>query len=215
MRKKRNISSRTVRKWREGARGIWLPEEVDHLQTLIFEEQVRLAGFLSIVEYPGNERHLARSLDMGHNLIVDLGRASLASLQSGTVDGGGAFGVYDLGYLAVGRGSSGGSLDPDPSDVGLLNETTAPTSGGSPAGVARPILNVTKPPPGPPFLTNLWSAQIGPTEMNQTTGSPPLNQVNEAGLFCLDNATLFAHRTFANQTKSAGFTMEFRWTIIF
>lgn len=196
--------------------GIYYAEESGYIEGLLFEEKVGATGTLSIVAYPGDplppgEKHPdAVVLDLGHNLILDLGRAALASLQRHTVDGGTASGNFDLGFLALGNGSNGGLITPNASDTALNAETT-----GAPTGVNRKSLNVATPPPGPPFLTNLWTAQIGPQEFNQTTGSPPLNQINEAGLVCLDDTTLFSLRTFANQLKSAGITFEFRWSIAF
>jgi hypothetical protein len=117
-------------------------------------------------------------------------------------------GVFDLGELAVGDGSSGGTVTPQPGDTGLSTEQTDPQGGPVVSGVPRPTMTVTTPPPGPPFLTNLWTAQIGTSQLNGIT-------IDEAGIFCLDDSTLFARRTFTGQTKASGFVMEFRWSILY
>ena len=145
------------------------------------------------------------------NLIVDVGRAAIRALQAHTAEGGTAAGLLDLGYLAVGGGplptdgSSNGTLTPQPADTSILDELTTPSGGGGP--VFRPLLSLTTPPPAP-LKTNLWTAQIGTTELNG-------NFINNAGLFCLNESTLFAFRTFVNQLKDSSFVMEFRWTILF
>lgn len=196
------------------ARGLFHREELAVQGKVRLRDKVKLAeGVLAIYEYPVQDdgtplREKGRCLHLESNLIVNLGRASLAALNRGTIDGGVAFGVYDLGYLAVGDGSGGGGTTPQPGDSGLANELTGPPPLTPPAIILRPLLSVTTPPPGPVFMTNLWSAQLGTGDLNGYA-------IDEAGLFCLDNTTLFSYRTFAAQTKSAGFAMEFRWTIIF
>jgi hypothetical protein len=183
------------------------------LENLIWEEKVHMTGFLSIYAYPGNNRDEATLLTAGHNLILDVGRGAVAALQRDTIDGGVAHGVYDLGFLALGNGSGSGASVPTTTTTALFNETT----GGGGSGVARKNLSVSTPPPGPPFITNLWSAQIGPTELNNPAplGGVAGNIINEAALVCLDDTTFFSMRTFANQTKSSTISLEFRWTIIF
>lgn len=203
---------RRLRRWNQKAGGLFLPEELAVHEKMCFRENVRMAeGFLAIYEFPVDDsgtplREKGRCLLMQDNLIVNSGRASLASLQRGTLDGGGAFGVFDLGYGAVGNGSSGGSITPQPTDTGLASELTGATA--PPGVIVRPALSVATPPPGPPFLVNLWSFQIGTTQLNGST-------IDEAGMFCLDNITFFNYRTFAGQAKSSGFAMEFRFSTIF
>jgi hypothetical protein len=203
---------RRIQRWNQKAGGLFLPEELAVHERACFREKVRLAeGCLAIYEFPAKDdgtplREKGRCLVLQDNLIVNLGRASLAALQRGTFDGGVSFGVMDLGYLAVGNGSGGGGIVPTPTDSGLAADLTGPLA--PPAVIVRPSLICTLPPPGPPYMANLWSAQIGTAELNGYA-------IDEAGLFCLDNLTLFSYRTFAAQTKAAGFVMEFRWTILF
>lgn len=191
--------------WKQSAGGLFYPEEIKKLVEL--KDRAKKAdGVLGIFEMPVDEagqpiRSQARCLSLGENLIVNVGRESLRQLQSHTTEVNGASGTKDLGFLAVGDGSAGGSTVPQPGDTGLISELTT-------GGFVRPQLSVTVPPPGPPFTVNLWSAQIGTTELNGET-------INEAALFSLDNTTMFSFRTFANQVKSSGFVMEFRWSILF
>jgi hypothetical protein len=199
-------------KWGYSAGGLLYPEEVKFHQGMK-ERDAICDGALAIYEFPadadGNAiRSKGRLLDIGQNLIVNVGRAAIAALQRGTADGGGAEGTYDLGYLAVGTGSGGGATSPVPGDTGLATEGTDPVGGPVVSGVPRPLCSVTTPPPGPPYISNLWSAQIGSAELNGSA-------IDEAGIYCLDDSTLYCYRTFAAQTKSAGFVMEFRWTHIF
>ncbi len=169
-------------------------------------------GILGIYEFPADDDgspiyEKGRPLEIGNNLIVNAGRAALASLQRATVASITATGVFDLGYLAVGSGSSGGTTTPLPTDTGLASEDTDPVGGPVVSGVPRPLLSVSTPAPTP-FTVNLWTAQIASTQLNGV-------DIDEAGLFCLDDSTLFSYRTFAAQTKSSGFVMEFRWSILF
>jgi hypothetical protein len=208
-------SKKSIKQWRQLASGIYFPEEIDYLEHNIWEEKVQMAGFLSIYSYPGTDRSQAIALDLGHNLIVDLGREAMARLQRDTVDGGIYHGLMDLGYLALGNGSNNGASVPNNATSALFSETTGDPAMAPPC--ARKVLSVTTPPPGPPYITNLWSAQIGPTEFNDTTNSAfgrPFNEINEAGMYCLDTTTLYNMRTFANQYKSSGITFEFRWSVI-
>ena len=189
-----------------------MPEELAVYEKLCFRERVKMAeGFLAIYEFPVDEngtplREKGRCLLMQDNLIVNGGRASLASLQRGTLDGGIAFGVLDLGYGAVGNGSAGGAVTPQPTDTALAAELTGATT--PPGVILRPLLSVSTPPPGPPFLVNLWSFQIGTAQLNGYA-------IDEFAMFCLDNSTMFNYRTFTAQTKGSGFTMEFRCSTIF
>lgn len=214
--------------WNKTAGGIYYPEELEmfekkcvqrerlrqHLVAGGFREHVQLTeGALGIYKIPvddaGNPiREKAECLLLDENLIVNTGREALRRLNAHTAEGATAAGAFDLGFLAVGDGSASGATVPQPGDTTLANEITDPVGGPVVSGVPRPLLNVSAPPPGPPFTTNLWSAQIGTTQFNGQT-------INEAGLICLNDATLFAYRTFTNQTKDAGFVMEFRWSIIF
>jgi hypothetical protein len=202
-------------KWHRSEGGIYFPEEMDVIRHLYLKDKVKKAdGVLGIYKIPVDEngvqqRDKAECLACGTNLIVDVGRASLRALQAHTAEGGTAAGTFDLGTLAVGGGtnptdgSNNGTITPQPGDTAILDELTS-VSGPVP----RPTLALSTPPPGPPFTTNLWSAQIGTTELNG-------NVINNAGLYCLDNQTLFSFRTFVNQVKDSGFVMEFRWSIIF
>jgi hypothetical protein len=198
---------RRLTRWNQKAGGLFLPEEMAVYEKLCFREHVKMAeGFLAIYEFPVDDsgtplREKGRCLLMQDNLIVNGGRASLASLQRGTLDGGGAFGVLDLGYGAVGNGSGGGAITPQPTDTALAAELTNGV-------IPRPLLSVSTPPPGPPFLVNLWSFQIGTAQLNGFA-------IDEASMFCLNSLTMFNYRTFAGQTKSSGFTMEFRFSTIF
>lgn len=205
---------RRIKRWNQKAGGLFLPEELAVQERTSFRERVKLAeGCLAIYEYPAADdgtpiREKGRCLVLEENLIVNVGRASLAALQRGTYDGGGAFGTLDLGKLAVGNGSGGGGTLPLPADTALANELTGPAPLAPPAVILRPSLIATLPPPGPPFMSNLWTGQIGTADLNGYA-------LDEAGLVCLDDVTLFSFRTFAAQTKAAGFVMEFRWTILF
>jgi hypothetical protein len=206
-----NYMRRLLRWNREKARNLFYPEELAVAKKLSFRERVPIAeGCLGIYSYPCDDdgvpiREKGRCLVFDSNLIVNAGRASLAALQRGTYDGGVAFGVYDLGYLAVGNGSGSGGVTPQPTDPSLAAELTGATA--PPGVIVRPSLSCTTPPPGPPFLVNLWSAQIGPSELNGYN-------IDEAALYCLDTVTMFSYRTFAAQAKSAGITFEFRWSIL-
>jgi hypothetical protein len=209
--------NRKLTTWRTMESGMYLPHEQEYIEHIAFEEKAGPAGALWLYKYPDGQPEDAELLDQGHNLITTTGRSSLAFLQRDTVAAIGAAGVYDLGYLALGNGSTAGALTPVAATTALFNETTTV------AGLAtRKALSVSTPPPGPPYMTNLWSAQIGPAEYNSTTldGGVQINIVNEAALFCLNGSadstgTMFSMRTFANQFKSAGITFEFRWSIIF
>lgn len=198
--------------WVQSAGGLYHPEEVA-VHAAAKERYAVCDGLLAIYEYPADDngnpiRSKGRCLDLGPNLIVNTGRAASRALNSHTADGATAAGVYDLGLLAVGTGSTGGATAPVSGDTSLATEATDPVGGPVVSGVPRPTMTATTPPPGPPFLSNLWSAQIGTGELNGSA-------IDEAGIYCLDDTTLFSYRTFAAQTKSAGFVMEFRWTIIF
>lgn len=202
-------------KWHRSQGGIYYPEEIEQFKSLWFKDKIHKAdGILGIYKIPvdtqGNLlRDKAECLTVGSNLIVNTGRASLRALQAHTVEGETAAGAFDLGYLAVGGGdnptdgSNNGTTTPQPADTALLDELTSVAG-----AVPRPQLSLTVPPPGPPFTTNLWTAQIGTTQLNG-------KYINNAGLYCLDNQTLFSFRTFVNQIKDSGFVMEFRWSIIF
>ena len=200
--------------WNQTPGGLFFPEERAIHQLVCFRERYHFAdGVLAIYEYPADDdgspiRKKGRCLMCGPNLIVNSGRAATRALNSDTADGGVAAGVFDLGYLAVGVGSGGGAVSPLPGDIALATESTDPVAGPVVSGVPRPLMSVTTPPPGPPFMTNLWTGQIGATDLNGLS-------IDEAGIFCLDDSTLFCYRTFAAQAKSAGFVMEFRWSIIF
>lgn len=201
-------------KWHVSEGGIYYAEELEAIRRVKLSDTVHKAGVLGIYKIPVGPsgellRDQAECLNTGSNLIVNTGRASLRALQAHTAEGGTAAGTFDLGTLAVGGGpdptdgSNNGTTTPQPTDTAILDELTS-VSGAVP----RPTLSLTTPPPGPPFTTNLWSAQIGTTQLNG-------NVINNAGLYCLDNQTLFAFRTFVNQVKDSGFVMEFRWSIIF
>ena len=205
---------RKLIRWNTTAGGLFYPEELAVMERMSLRDKCHVAdGSLAIYEFPADDlgqpiREKGRLLCLGDNLIVNWGRHALAYLQRHTaVEGavypgvGGGAGIHDLGYLAVGDGSGGGAVVPQPTDTALASELT-----GGP--VPRPLLSVTTPPPGPPYMVNLWSGQIGTSQLNGET-------INEAAMFCLDDSTMFNYRTFANQAKSAGFVMEFRWTIIF
>lgn len=208
------MSLRKIRKWNKTSGGLFYPEEMEFFEKHSFKEKSDMAdGHLAIVQMKADDdgnpiRETAEVLTAGNNLIVSVGRAALASMHRATAAGLTVVGIYDLGYLAVGSGSSGGAVTPDPGDVGLATESTDPVGGPVVSGVPRPTLAISTPPPGPPFLTNLWTAQIGTSQLNGTA-------IDEAGIFCLDDATLFARRTFAAQTKASGFVMEFRWSILY
>lgn len=198
--------------WSQSQGGLFYPEEV--AIHAAHKERYKVAdGVLAVYEYPADDagnpiRSKGRLLDLGSNLIVNTGRAATRALNSHTADGGTAAGAFDLGYLAVGTGSSGGSTVPVPGDTSLATEATDPVGGPVVSGVPRPLMSSTTPPPGPPHLANLWSAQIGTTQLNGSA-------IDEAGIYCLDDTTLFSYRTFAAQTKSSGFVIEFRWSILF
>jgi len=213
---RRNINKQKITRWNESAGGIYFPEELEEISNLYLRDECHVKGIFSIACFPEGHPEEAQLLDLERgqkavqNLIVNTGRAALAQLSRATASGllpGAAVTVYDLGYLATGKGSAGGATLPDPTDTGLIDETTV-------AIIPRPLMIVTTPPPGPPFTTNLWTGQIGSAQLN----GAPNNIINEAGIFCLDGAvagTLFCFRTFANQTKSAGFIFEVRWSHIF
>lgn len=211
------MDKKKVTQWNRSNGGIFYPEELS-----LFEKEFQLredlcdsqvtSGVLSMFEYPADDegnpiREKGRCLVAGKNLIVDVGRASLASLQRTTAASITTIGTFDLGYLAIGSGSSGGATTPQPADTGLTTEDTDPVGGPVVSGVPRPTLQVSTPSPTP-FKVNLWTAQLGTTQLNGT-------DIDEAGLFCLDDTTLFAKRAFAAQTKASGFVVEFRWSILF
>ena len=221
------------RKWKKSEGGVYYAEEIGAMErhlaaqqsnrsrwgriksAFLLKDEVKLSeGVLGIFKVPvddyGNKIESKREcLSLDSNLIVNVGREMLRSLQAHTAEGSSSAGSDDLGFLAVGGGtlasdgSNNGTITPLPTDTALLDELTSPSG-----PVFRPLLSLTVPAPGPPFTTNLWSAQIGTTQLNS-------NFINNAGLFGLDNATLFSFRTFVNQTKDSGFVMEFRWSIIF
>lgn len=205
-------SYKRLRKWHRSEGGIYYEAELAeiHRRSALRDKHV-IQGFLTGYQYPpGHPEEAEILIPPGPNLVVDLGREALRELQATTAESNSSPGSKDLGYLAVGNGSSGGSTTPNPTDSALNSESTGATAGSAPSGVARPLLSVTTPPPGPPFTTNLWSGQFGSSELN----SAPYNQIDEAGLYCLDNSTLYALRTFTTQTKASGFALELRWTII-
>jgi len=205
-----------ITKWNKSAGGIFFPEELDLIEkyTMELADKEKVQGILGIYEFPADDdgtpiREKGRCLVAGKNLIVNSGRGALASMHRATAASLAVVGTYDLGYLAVGSGSVGGAgHTPLPADTSLQTEDTDPVSGPVVSGVPRPTLQVSTPPPGPPFVTNLWTAQIGTTQLNGTA-------IDEAGLYCLDDTTLFSYRTFAAQTKAAGFVLEFRWSVLF
>jgi hypothetical protein len=207
---------RLHRHWARSEGGIYFAEELGVLHRLSgARDCCGVLGILAVVQYPVDEQgqlipEKAEVLDVGENLVVNLGKEALRELQALTAEGNGSDGVKDLGRLALGRGSSGGASTPSLTTTGLFTESTVP-SGGAPDTPNRPTLTVTAPAPGPPFTTNLWAGQIASSEMNNA----PQSTINEAGLFCLDNSTLFAMRTFANQTKAVGFVFELRWSTLF
>ncbi len=220
-------------KWKKSEGGIYFAEEIGAMErhhaarnsprsrwgqlksAFILRDDVEVSeGVLGIYKVPvddnGNKIESKREcLSLGSNLIVNTGREMLRSLQAHTSEGSTSAGNDDLGFLAVGGGtmasdgSNNGTITPQPADTAILDELTNPVG-----PVFRPLLSLTVPAPGPPFTTNLWSAQIATTELNG-------NFINNAGMFGLDNSTLFSFRTFVNQTKDSGFVMEFRWSIIF
>lgn len=201
-------------KWNESAGGIFYPEELAFYEkNALLDKSNHADGHLTILQMPADDdgkpiREKAEILTIGENLIVNVGRAALASLQRATAASLVTIGVFDLGLLAVGSGSGGGlGHTPQPSDTALQSEDTDPVGGPVVSGVTRPTLAISTPPPGPPFLTNLWTAQLGTTQLNGVA-------IDEAALFCLDDTTMFSYRTFAAQTKAAGFIMEFRWSIL-
>lgn len=201
-----------IMRWNQSQGGLYYPEEVA-AHAAMTERHAICDGLLSIYEYPADDdgnpvRSKGRCLDIGKNLIVNTGRAATRALNSHTADGATAAGVFDLGLLAVGVGSTGGATIPVAGDTALNTESTDPVAGPVVSGVPRPTMTATTPPPGPPFLSNLWAAQIGTTELNGLL-------IDEAGIYCLDDSTLYSFRTFAAQTKSSGFILEFRWSLIF
>lgn len=196
--------------WGKRPSGLLIPVERAFLEARSATERANCRdGVLTIVQYPadddGNPIYEKMEVLLGpcYNLIVSTGREALRKLQAHSAEGGTAAGLFDLGYLAVGNGSSSGATVPLPGNTALLAELTSVAG-----AVPRPQLNVTAPPPGPPFTVNLWTAQIGTGQLNG-------ENINEMGMFCLNQTTLFNHRTFANQAKSSGFVMEFRTTVIF
>lgn len=210
------VGKRKLIKWNQKAGGLYFPEELELFEKISYGlcDGINIKGALSIYEFPADDnggaiRSKGRCLASGKNLIVNTGRASLASLQRTTAASIITAGVFDLGLLAVGTGSGGGSgHTPVPTDTALQNEVTDPVGGPVVSGVTRPTLQVSTPPPGPPFTTNLWTAQIGTTQLNGES-------IDEAALFCLDDSIMFSYRTFAAQTKASGFVHEYRWTILF
>lgn len=196
------------KEWKERPSGLLYPVETSFLNG--HKERAKVAdGVFCIYQYPadddGNPIYEKGEciLEPQYNLIVNTGRESLRKLQAHSAEGGTAAGQFDLGFLAVGNGSNSGATLPLPGNTGLIAELTSVMG-----PVPRPQLNVTAPPPGPPFTVNLWTAQIGTGQLNG-------QNINEAGMFCLNNTTLFNHRTFANQAKSSGFVLEFRFSILF
>lgn len=209
------INKRKLVKWNQTSGGLYFPEELELFEKiekgLVDAETAK--GFCSIYRFPADDdgnaiREKQECLNQGPNLIVNLGRASLASLQRATVTATSVEGSLDLGLLAVGHGSGGGAgHTPLPTDSTLQNEDTDPVGGPVVSGVPRPTLQVTTPAPSP-FTTNLWVAQLGTTQLNGIA-------IDEAALLCLDDTTMFSYRTFAAQNKTSGFVMEFRWSILF
>lgn len=203
--------------WNKTSGGLYYPEELALQAARSFREKVKMVdGVLAIYEFPAADdgspvREKGRCLFADGNLIVNLGRGACASSQRLTADTIPP-GTYDLGYLGVGNGSGGGATTPQPGDIAMANELTGsalvPAPVPATALILRPLLTVTTPPPGPPYMSNLWTGQIGTADLNTYV-------IDEAALWCRDNTTLFSYRTFAGQTKSAGFVMEFRWTILF
>jgi hypothetical protein len=211
------ISKKKLLQWNRSSGGIFFPEELEMFEKIdlgLVDKVEVLDGILGLYEFPADDcgrpiRSRGRCLDIGPNLIVNAGRAALASLQRTTAAGLTTIGVLDLGLLAVGSGSGGGAgHTPQPTDTALQTENTDPIGGPVVSGVPRPTLQVSTPPPGPPFVTNLWTAQIGTTQLNGVA-------IDEAATFCLDDSTMFSYRTFAAQTKASGFVIEIRWSHLF
>lgn len=207
------MNIKKLRLWNAGGGGLFHDEELGVMERSAFRENVRIGdGLLSLYEYPADDSG-AKIHEQGRclfccfeNLIVNAGRTALAALQRHTIDGAGAAGTYDLGYLGVGDGSLGGATVPLPADTVMASELTDPVGGPVVSGVPRPTLTVSTPPPG--AMTNLWTGQIGTADLNGSS-------IDEAALWCLDDSTMFSYRTFGAQAKTSGFVMEFRWSIIF
>lgn len=207
------VTVNRAKRWTRAEGGFYFLEELDVMG--VFKERVTVRGVLSIVEWPEDcppEQRDAETrflVPPGHNLIVNTGKEALAQLQRLTAAALAVSGVKDLGYLAVGHGA----LAPLPTTTALTSESTGPNPPAAPpaSGVVRPLLSVTAPPPGPPFTSNLWTAQIGSAQLN----SAPYNVFSEAALFCLDDATMFAARGGFSQAKTPGFASEFRWVNAF
>ena len=134
-------------------------------------------------------------VDIGDNLIVDVGHDSLAILISGDDEG-----INDktIGKMSWGDGGhdTGNptlALPPLPTDVALAAEHAAT---------------------GKKVVTNDFPATdtarfIATIEKSELIG----DLISEVGLFTKDD-TLFARRTFGALLKSSEFALEFRWSII-
>jgi hypothetical protein len=209
------MSIRKLRIWNADGGNLFHDEELGVIHRSSFRERTKIGeGMVSLYKYPGDDdgspiREKGECLFCCFdNLIVNTGRAALAALQRHTIDGATAGGTLDLGYLGVGVGSVGGATVPLPGDTSMATESTDPVGGPVVSGVPRPTLSVATPPPGPPYMTNLWTGQIGTADLNGLS-------IDEAALWCLDDSTMFAYRTFGAQAKTSGFVLEFRWSIIF
>jgi hypothetical protein len=209
-------SKKKLIKWNESVGGVYYPEELEAIynsQSKIFKEKESAEGYLSIRKIPVDNPSGAALLDLGSgdkvkkNLIVDGGRAAIATMMRDTAIGGGNSPLYSLGYLAVGYGGAG--MSPAHGTVALWDESTSPT--GPPVNrILRPIMSVSTPAPAP-FMTNIWTAQIASDELNVA----PYDVINNAGMYCLDNATLFCIRTFLSFTKTIDFIYQFIWLTAF
>jgi hypothetical protein len=210
----KKVNKSRLTRWNESAGGLFYPEELEIASNMYLKEEHHTRGVLSIAEWPEGHPEEAHLLELEsgrgavENLIVNTGRGSLAKASALTSLAQPAS-EWDLGYLAVGTGGAGNV--PAPTDFELYNEVTVTVA----PGVLRPLMVATQSAPAP-FMTNLWTAQIGSTELNGSL-------IDEAGIYCLNlstvpaggGVTLFCYRVFSDQTKSAGFVWECRWTHIF
>ncbi len=187
-----------MKKWSKTPGGIFYAEELDEICAL--HETLRLEGFLTLVGWPEDDPEDVRvHFSPRKNLIVNLGRESVLQLASYTARSVAAPN-RDLGTLGVGTGSSNGSLTPSSSTTALYNELTD----GTPArySLVHSFGDVTT-----PHVLSLWTAQVPAGDLVGST-------INEAALFSRDGS-MFAMRTFADQAKTSGYVLEFRWTIAY
>jgi hypothetical protein len=184
-----------------------------------------IAGQLVIDAYDRNGVHLWRTGDP--NLVVTRARIVMPRLLAGDVSpaGGGAGGgnAAGSGVITYMNWGDGGHDPSDPIHVRAGVPDVADEDlycvevGGTPlAGEAV----ITTPPPGKTVTHDYPDGDSGTKvrficTLGLAEGNGPGSQaISEAALYSL-NGDLFAHKAFGLITKTAEFSLTFRWTIVF